>query len=340
MADRFWVGNGGNWSDATNHWATSSGGAPGAGNLPTSADNVYFDALSFSLGSQTVTVDAAANCLDMDWTGATNTPAFIMPVQELNIYGSLTFISAMTMTSSGDIFMQSTSTGKTIITGGLVIGPHFNIVGIGGGWTLQDGITMATNRDINHQGGTLNTNSKPISTRDFNFNTNGVRVLTLSASVITLSRNWTASGSNSTLSANTAIIKVGTIGTFAGNNLVTYNEVQLNGTAHTISGSNTFKTLVIGRTAAVTITGTAGTTQTVSYLVVPRNANVLTITSTGAAWTLTGQRDIFESDYLALTNVVAGRKYSYYAGKNSTDNGGNTDWVFSNRRRASWKRRS
>ena len=30
-ADHFWVGGPGDWSDAANHWANASGGAPGSG---------------------------------------------------------------------------------------------------------------------------------------------------------------------------------------------------------------------------------------------------------------------------------------------------------------------
>lgn len=55
MATKYWVGNGGNWSD-TAHWALSSGGTGGAA-LPTIDDDVYFDDSSFTLSDQTVFVD-------------------------------------------------------------------------------------------------------------------------------------------------------------------------------------------------------------------------------------------------------------------------------------------
>lgn len=44
MADRYWVGGNGSWS-STNSWSTISGGASGA-SVPTSSDNVIFDANS------------------------------------------------------------------------------------------------------------------------------------------------------------------------------------------------------------------------------------------------------------------------------------------------------
>ncbi len=39
----YWVGGSGNWSDATNHWAASSGGVPESNNLPAPITNVHFD---------------------------------------------------------------------------------------------------------------------------------------------------------------------------------------------------------------------------------------------------------------------------------------------------------
>ena len=55
MAARYWVGGAGNWSSTTK-WSTSSGGASGA-SVPTSVDDVIFDANSG--GKFTATVDTA-----------------------------------------------------------------------------------------------------------------------------------------------------------------------------------------------------------------------------------------------------------------------------------------
>src|SRR3990172_10492754 len=46
MANRYWVQGTGNWSDDDNHWATSSGGSPANGNLPTSSDDFFIDSSS------------------------------------------------------------------------------------------------------------------------------------------------------------------------------------------------------------------------------------------------------------------------------------------------------
>lgn len=63
----YWIGNSGNWNDV-NHWSLSSGG-PVSGCLPSMADSVFFNALSFSLANQTVLVDDTAYFKSMNWTG-------------------------------------------------------------------------------------------------------------------------------------------------------------------------------------------------------------------------------------------------------------------------------
>ena len=60
MADRYWVGGTGTWND-TAKWSASSGGGSGA-SVPTSTDNVFFDANSAS-GSFTVSFPSTdQNC--------------------------------------------------------------------------------------------------------------------------------------------------------------------------------------------------------------------------------------------------------------------------------------
>ena len=56
-ADYYWVGGNGNWSDIT-HWRTASGGTTQQNTVPSGADNVFFDANSFTGANQTVTIDA------------------------------------------------------------------------------------------------------------------------------------------------------------------------------------------------------------------------------------------------------------------------------------------
>jgi hypothetical protein len=73
MAARYWVGGSGNWNSTTK-WSATSGGASGA-SVPTTADNVIFDAnssasnadytVSFPSGltASTTTIDITGSAL-------------------------------------------------------------------------------------------------------------------------------------------------------------------------------------------------------------------------------------------------------------------------------------
>src|SRR6266576_1682339 len=59
MANKYWIGGNGNWS-STAHWSLSSGGSGGAA-VPSSSDDVFLDANSFSGAGQTLTLDVDGN---------------------------------------------------------------------------------------------------------------------------------------------------------------------------------------------------------------------------------------------------------------------------------------
>src|SRR5690349_20452808 len=98
-ANYYWVGGTGMWSEYASHWATTSGGNVFHSHIPTSIDNVYFDANSFTNAHQTVLVDPTiAYCQDMDWTGASFFPHFEAATSvtvELKIFGSLKLSSGI-----------------------------------------------------------------------------------------------------------------------------------------------------------------------------------------------------------------------------------------------------
>jgi hypothetical protein len=205
----YWIGGTGNWGDGS-HWSTSSGGAQ-SGLVPTSADNVFFDANSFTGAGQTVTVNVPGNCLDMNWTGATNTPQLYDANQGIFIYGSLTLISNMTV-NIGGLRFQATNTGKTITTAGVNIQTLGSIYfdGVGGSWTLLD--SYSTNGDIYLLNGTLNTNSMALTCKGFYSNSSNTnRGLTLGSSVLTtnatgIGGGFSAIGSNLLITAGTSTV--------------------------------------------------------------------------------------------------------------------------------------
>jgi hypothetical protein len=109
-ADAYWVGGSGDWQDATNHWASVSGGSPNVANLPDGTTNVHFDVNSFSSGSQTVTF-AGFTCNNMDWTSSTNTPTLdVTDNGNLTINGDCTFISGMAITGNQWLVLAGSGT--------------------------------------------------------------------------------------------------------------------------------------------------------------------------------------------------------------------------------------
>jgi hypothetical protein len=354
--DLYWIGNGGNWNDGS-HWSTSSGGSA-YGCSPGLSDNVFFDANSFNLNGQTVTINVpTASCNNMSWTGVTNTPAFAsVNTNTLRVFGSLTLVSGMTLTSGGfqaTLNFQATTAGQTIITAGKTFGNAINFNGIGGGWTLQDALSTTNTISLNH--GSLNTNGQTVTANIFSSNNSNVRTLSLGSSTFNLSYAlwfWDiGTSTNLTLNAGTSTINgnVGMAGfsqSFRGGGLSYYN-LNLNATntnGTTIEGNNTFNNVVFNNHGAITGSNifnnltfspgftyilTNGRTQTINNSI---NANgscssVITIrSSASAATTITKSSGavVFYSVDLLYVNAIGGASYTAY---NSIDSGNNNGWT-------------
>lgn len=225
MADRYWVGGTANWDGtAGTKWSATSGGAGGA-SVPTSADNVFFDANS---GAGTVTIATVnANCNNLNFTGFTGTIFSSSNTPEIYIYGNLVVAAGMTWSASSNLVFAATTSGKTITTNGKSVGNSALIfTGSGGGWTLQDALT--TNTTIQVNGGTLATNNYSVSCGSF-FIFSGT--LTLGSSTVTSSGSFSVYGG--TITAGTSNIIAGQFGAISGGPHTLYNV-----TANVASGLN------------------------------------------------------------------------------------------------------
>ena len=317
-----------------NSWSLASGGQCGA-SVPTSGDNVYFNANSFTAASQVLTIDATANCLNMDWTGSLNTPAFKLSAF-FSTYGNVT-LSGMTVSASTE-YWAFKGTGN-LTTNGITIDCRPAI-----GWVGESGIislvgTFTTSGFVYMCSGTLITANNTINTNGF-IDGGGAesKTLTLGTSVINCT-SWELTGTNNIMTSQAHTINVSGTGVFTGNGL-SYGTVNLNGTAHTISGSNTFVKLTRNGTATKTdtLTLTAGTTQTVTgtcALIGNSATNRLLVQSStlGTAATLHVTTDVAANwtgtnavDFMDITSThavdlsAAGLNPAAYSG----DCGGNT----------------
>ncbi|MBN8703676.1 MAG: T9SS type A sorting domain-containing protein [Bacteroidetes bacterium] len=210
-ANYYWVGNGGNWTDLT-HWANSSGGTGSAyGTVPSTSDNVYFDANSFSAGSATVTINSNVSCANLDFTGTTNTPTFknASATDTITCAGSLTLISAITYSFVGTYNFTGTGT-HTITNAGKTLGTNILFNGTGGQWTLQDAFICTGQLGL--QAGTLVCNSMAVRCSTLNANiVDNTRTLNFGGSAVSITGSGTAmdlrgNTSNLTVSSTTVAV--------------------------------------------------------------------------------------------------------------------------------------
>jgi hypothetical protein len=245
MANRYWKGV--IWSDIAN-WAATQGGAGGA-SVPTAADSMLWHNIPLS---STYTVDITSYCLNMDWTGATNTPTLTIS-GTLNVYGSPTFITGMTHTPSY-FMMQLLGAGTVTFAKQF---PHpIAISDTATNITFADDVDLTTIKSFTYDAGVpsvVNTNNKTITCLNFTIAGTGVKTLTPGSSVFNIAGNYGYTGTNLTLTPNTVTINItGTGALTAGN--VNYNGTtfNLNGTAHTVSGDFTCANLTRNGTATKT----------------------------------------------------------------------------------------
>lgn len=272
MSDRFWVGGSGNWSDNTNHWASVSGGAPGA-SLPGSTDDCHFDVNSFTAGNRTVTFNVSPDVKSMDFTGATNNP-IVAPTNSCTIRGNLTLISGMAWGDAGStITFVTTGTTANLTTGGVRLGVANVIISGSGTFNLQDDLII---NNFNSSGnfkpsgsGTINTNNHNMTVLAFQGQGGSTDTINLGSSTITLNDNnggvtaW-ALIAGETLNAGTSKIVIAAPNdSFVGAGK-TYYDISVTVTGVIINSSNTFHSITIN--AGLIIKWTASTTQTITTL--------------------------------------------------------------------------
>ncbi|MDB4108023.1 DUF5011 domain-containing protein [Flavobacteriaceae bacterium] len=279
QSDYFWVGGTGNWTETT-HWATTSGGTDLHVTIPTSSDNIYFDANSFNAAGQTVTVDITGDlCKSMDWSGATNSPTFNVNSKKINIAGSLTLIPEMSWSGNninlGTTF-TSTQASNSIATAGHNLGRLW-FDGPGAEWNLTDnvdgyeilitsGVLNTQNFDISLSAGARGIKlQSPSSTHD-----KGIR---LGTSTVTLANGqnvaWDLTGAEVVEASESTIIITGYRNDCCGNyfkggdhiynDLIFTSDKSDAGGYWQIEGDNTFNTITYTTDAKLTGSNTINT---------------------------------------------------------------------------------
>lgn len=276
MADRYWVGGSGNWSDDDNHWATSSGGAPADGNLPTASDNVFFDSNSHTT-NYTVTIDATTKlCNDLNFAAPATGNVTLAGSVQITISGSLTLYSGLVRTYTGALLFNSTASGETLTFAGTTMASATTFNGAGGEWTVQDTWDNGSS-NITVTSGTFLSNGQTVTCGAFTSSGSTTRVITLGASTMNVN-SWNFQVStNLTFNANTSVINVAGATNFFGG-VKTYNTVNFTDTTTNngpnLRDSNTFATLTRTNTSGYTqLILSADQTVTGTLTITGNNAN-------------------------------------------------------------------
>jgi hypothetical protein len=260
MANRYWVGGAGTWTNTNSvNWSATSGGFGGA-SVPTTADDVFFDANSNGASAFSVTIGTGnLGAKSINCTGFTRA---IIGSAPITVAGSVTLSTGMTWSHTGVMTITGTGTLTTA-------GKAFSAVQIAGA-----GITVTL-------GGALNIAARIITVTNGTFNTAGFAVtagglqstatannrqIILGASTLSLSASGTTAFStqptNLTFNAGTSQINFTSAtpnlsaGPFNATGLTFHNVSMTSaiGGSRTITGINTFNNLTLNAAATASLT--------------------------------------------------------------------------------------
>lgn len=313
------------YTGGTDNWSTA---ARWTSRVPLPQDNVLMSGVT----GGTVTADMPRLGKSIDWTGASGGPTFAASNggAGFTFYGSWTFISGMTVTSSTSMVpifetrttSTLTSAGKSFYSG--------NFAMFGGTITLNDSMSF-TNNTTNFANGTIVGNGFDASFFDFtDNNTAATKTINLGSGTWGVTRNtthnWRTSGSGTTVIQGSSTISIG-VGGFTGGGK-TYNNILLTGSM-TFNDANTYNRIFTNGSGTMTITLPGSATTTIlSGAGLANGTNVITFTPSAGSATISKSGGVVSWDYVNLTNIPSTGGATFYAGANSTDGGGNTGWIF------------
>jgi hypothetical protein len=246
---RYWIGNTGNWSTASN-WSTLSGFVPNT-TVPTSSTDVVFDSRSFSATSQTITVDALSYCKNLSVADSVISLTTFANNYELDVYGNLDLSNFSFLTGNGSYVMMGSS--PTLNTAGKTI--YWMILSHTGTFSLLSDLTFAV---LSWSSGTghVNTNSYNVTiTTSLQGYPSATQALNLGNSILTLSDDWDLGGAFILNSGTSTIKLTGDYKTFVGYGMKYYN-VEFQGISTQLWSDNTFNDLKLPMGKTTILLGT------------------------------------------------------------------------------------
>jgi hypothetical protein len=337
MANKYWVGGGGNWDDDSIHWALTSGGLPGVGNLPIPTDDVFIDVNS-GMGSGIEAISLGAPSSFHNLTSTTGT-TYVMDNNYIEFYGSVTLEAGSSIGINVSQFnFRGTTTGNTLnfagnqVQAAMFIGPN----GEGGSIKLLSDSSIS---QVYLSGGDLDLNNFDLSAVQFVTDVTFSPTANLGTGTITTTNYFKVDLPQASINSSSANLVIDDI-TGSGNSVIS------------LAGTLSFKSLHIkGLPSDCYLSGTPWTIETITIdpgrnLLtsdgVDQTINFTTLNATGTALLPIGIRTnggvekvhlvktsgTVVCDWLVLNSNVAEGGATFYAGANSVDNLGNIGWIF------------
>lgn len=208
--DHYWVGGTGNWSDAANHWASTSGGAPGSSTVPTIGNNAIFDDNSGLTAVDVVNVDVIVDVDTLNFSAVSNSFVFNNSGNNITIeYSLVGNTSGVTFTGTwGEIIFNAGTPGETITSGGTTWMQDFRITGTEP-ITLVDNLNISTGIMFVDNGG-LDLSGNDLTCAEFQSTTASAKTINIGGSVVTVTNGlWDVNGTGLTLTSASSTILMG-----------------------------------------------------------------------------------------------------------------------------------
>lgn len=315
-ATQTWSGtSGGNWS--ANAWTTR---------VPLPQDDVVINA-AFA-ASQTISCDMPRLGKSIDFTGVTGSPALGTSTADSNVFGSLTLASGLG-NCTGFIFHPSGRSASTITSAGKTIS-DIQMENYGATITMADALTVQNSCISTY--GTLATGGYSLTVSYYAAGAGGLNA-TNSTVTITGTSGFTGGAGTHTMTGSTVYFSSGTTSLLNPSG-VTMGAIQLsNGLTLSVTSALNATSVTRNGSTACGVTVTAGLTVTLtggaSAMGAGTSGNLITWQSSsgGSAFTISSTTTLV-TDYISLKDCTGSGGIPHYAGANSTNVSGNTNWLF------------
>jgi alpha-tubulin suppressor-like RCC1 family protein len=336
----YWIGDGGNWSDP-NHWSLNSGGIP-AGCIPGSEDSVYFDANSFSIPGQTVTVDVVSSFGYMNWSGLGQSCTLNID-ENLTARGDVILNAELFVTRPSNLELFTVERTSSLTSDGALFDVNISLYMIDDNhsFDLNDDLSMTDSTGLYIISGQFNSNSNNISAATIQIielPTLDNKGMMLGSSFVDLEGSFNAENvtANFTFDSGTSHFFVGSqtkLNSFTCEGL-TFHDVTLDFyTAdfdQRLSGSNTYNRFEVLKGSSIVIDSTSVHSVNDSLLMIGNCNERISISSTNPAiqafFSKIGTSDVILEclDVEGVANAGSAQAANY-----SNDLGNNSNWGFS-----------